>query len=439
MIWLQVGVVLLLIVINGALAMAEMSVVSSNRHRLKLLADRGSRGARIALALAEDPGRFLSTVQIGITLVGVLAGAFGGATLSGPLAAALDRVPAIAPYGEVVAMFVVVVGITFLSIVAGELVPKQLALRNPEPLAAAVALPMSWLLRVSGPAVTILQFSSQRVLALFGEHAAEAKGITEEEVKAVIHEGARAGVLKDLEKEMLSGVMRLADRRAELIMTEREHFATVDLDAPAAAIWTQIRATSHTRVVAVRGRPPRVVGVLEKGALLARLLDGQAADFAEALALPRRIGPTQPATAVLDALREDGAHMLFVADERDRVIGLITAADILHTIVPGFADRGADEGTIVRRDEGEWLVDGDLLVDELVDRLGFLTLPDDRSFDSVAGFMLWHLEHLPVEGEQVRADGFLFEVLDMDGPRIDKVLVRRLGVEASLEDALDSG
>jgi putative hemolysin len=438
-VWLEVGVVLLLIVFNGALAMAEMSVVSSNRHRLKLLADRGSRGARAALALAEDPGRFLSTVQIGITLVGVLAGAFGGATLSEYLAVALDRVPFIAPYGEVAAMFLVVVAITFLSIVAGELVPKQLALRKPEAIAAAAALPMSWLLRLAGPAVTVLQYSSQRLLALLGRQSDESQRITEEEVKAVIHEGARAGVLKDLEREMLSGVMRLADRRAELIMTEREHFATIDLDAPPERVWAQVRATSHTRLVAVRGRPERVVGVLEKGELLALLLEGGAVDFSRALASPPRIGPGQTATAVLDALRESGVHMLFVVDERDAVLGLITAADILHTIVPGFASRGPEEGTIVQRDEHEWLVDGDLLVDELVDQLGFLTLPVDRSFDSVAGFLLWHLEHLPVEGEQLRVDGFVFEVLDMDGPRIDKVLVRRLGLEAALEDALDSG
>jgi putative hemolysin len=438
-IWLEVGVVLLLIVFNGALAMAEMSVVSSNRHRLKMRADRGSRGARMALALAEDPGRFLSTVQIGITLVGVLAGAFGGATLSGHLAVVLDRIPAIEPYGEVVAMFVVVVSITFLSIVAGELVPKQLALRNPEPVAAAVALPMSWLLRLAGPAVTVLQFSSQRLIALFGDQAAGGQAITEEEVKAVIHEGARAGVLKDLEKEMLGGVMRLADRRAELIMTEREHFATVELDAPPAALRAQLRASPHTRLVALSGQPPRVVGVLDKGEVLARLLDGEPADFASVLVTPPRVTPTQPATVVLDSLRAGGVHVLFVVDDADEVIGLITAADILDTIIPGFAARGAEQGTIVRRDEDEWLVDGDLLIDELVDRLGFLTLPDDRSFDSVAGFMLWHLEHLPLEGEEVRADGFVFEVLDMDGPRIDKVLVRRLGIEAALEDALDSG
>ena len=439
MMWVEIGVVLLLILFNGALAMAEMSVVSSNRHRLKLLADRGSRGARVALALAENPARFLSSVQIGITLVGVLAGAFGGATLSEHLAAALNALPFIDPYGEVAAMLIVVVGITFLSIVVGELVPKQLALRQPEKIASAVALPMRWFIRIVGPAVTVLQLASQGVLSLVGEHAGETQGITEEEVKAVIHEGARAGVLKDLEREMLSGVMRLADRRAELIMTEREHFVTVDLDEDPAAIWQHLRTTVHTRVIAVRGQPARVLGLLETRDVLARVLEGGQVDFEQLLVQPPRIPPGMSATALLEGLRDSRTHMLFVVDERDEVIGLITATDILNTIVPGFGARGEDEGAIMLRGEGEWLVDGDLLIDVLVDHLGFITLPADRSFDSVAGFVLWHLERLPVEGEQLRADGYLFEVLDMDGPRIDKVLVTRLDAGAALDDALDSG
>lgn len=439
MMWVEIGVVLLLILFNGALAMAEMSVVSSNKHRLKLLADRGSRGARIALALAENPARFLSSVQIGITLVGVLAGAFGGATLSEHLAAALNAMPLIDPYGEVGAMFIVVVGITFLSIVVGELVPKQLALRRPEAIASAVALPMRWFIRIVGPAVTVLQLASHGVLSLIGERGGAAQGITEEEVKAVIHEGARAGVLKDLEREMLSGVMRLADRRAELIMTEREHFVTVDLDEDPAVIWQHLRTTVHTRVIAVRGQPARVMGLLETRDVLARVLEGGQVDFERLLVQPPRIPPNMSATALLEGLRDSRTHMLFVVDERDDVIGLITATDILNTIVPGFGARGEDEGAIALRGEGEWLVDGDLLIDVLVDHLGFITLPADRSFDSVAGFVLWHLERLPVEGEQLRADGYLFEVLDMDGPRIDKVLVTRLDATTALDDALDSG
>jgi len=446
MIWLEFLIVLLLIVFNAALAMAEMAVVSSNKTRLKLLAERGSRGARVALALAEEPGPFLSTVQIGITLVGVLAGAFGGATLSGHLAAVLNHLPFIAPYGELVSMFIVVVGITFLSIVVGELVPKQLALRNPEAIASIVALPMRWCLRLARPAVAVLQFASRHVLALFGAGADAAQSITEAEVKAVIHEGAKAGVLKDLEREMLSGVMRLVDRRAELIMTERHEFVTIDLDAPPAAVWQQLREAAHTRVVAVRGEPPRVVGLLEARALLARLLDGtrdstydEGIDFDALLSQPPRIGPNLPATELLERLRVDGTHVLFVVDEADEVIGLITASDVLDTIVPGFGARGEDEGTIVTRGEDSWLVDGDLLIDELADHLGLVNLPADRSFDSVAGFLLWHLERLPEAGEQLLIDNYLFEIVDMDGPRIDKVMVTRARSASAIDDALDSG
>lgn len=442
MMWLELLVVLLLIVFNAGLAMAEMAVVSSNRTRLKLLAERGSRGARVALALAEEPGPFLSTVQIGITLVGVLAGAFGGATLSEHLAAALNRLPFVAPYGELVSMFIVVVGITFLSIVVGELVPKRLALRKPEAIAAAVAVPMHWFLGIARPAVAVLEFASRHLLALFGDSGGATQGITEAEVKAVIHEGAKAGVLKDLEREMLSGVMRLADRRAELIMTEREEFVTVDLDAPPARVWQQLRDAEHTRVIAVRGDPPRVVGLLEARALLARLLDApqeQAIDFDALLTQPPRIGPDLPATELLERLRIDGTHVLFVVDEAGEVIGLITASDVLDTIVPGFGARGEDEGTIVVRGEDSWLVDGDLLIDELADHLGLVNLPADRSFDSVAGFLLWHLERLPEVGERLRIDNYLFEIVDMDGPRIDKVIVTRAVTASAGDDTLDSG
>lgn len=441
MMWIELLVVLLLIVFNAGLAMAEMAVVSSNRTRLKVLADRGSRGARVALGLAEEPGAFLSTVQIGITLVGVLAGAFGGATLSEHLAATLNRVPFIAPYGELLAMFIVVVGITFLSIVVGELVPKRLALRNPEGIAAAVALPMGWLLKAARPGVAVLDFASRHILALFGDSGDTAQGITEAEVKAVIHEGAKAGVLKDLEREMLSGVMRLADRRAELIMTERDEFVTVNLDAPPAEVWRQVREAAHTRVIAVRGDPPQVAGLLEARALLARLLDGgiDATDFDALLTQPPRIPPDLPATELLERLRVDGIHVLFVVDDAERVIGLITASDVLDTIVPGFGARGEDEGAIVMRSADSWLVDGDLLIDELADHLGLVQLPVDRNFDSVAGFLLWQLERLPEVGERLRVENYLFEVVDMDGPRIDKVMITREAASAAVDDPLDSG
>lgn len=442
MMWLEILVVLLLIVFNGMLAMAEMAVVSSNRTRLKLLADRGSHGARIALTLAEDPGAFLSTVQIGITLVGVLAGAFGGATLSEYLAESLNRFAFIAPYGEFVAVLVVVIGITFLSIVVGELVPKQLALRDPERVAAVIALPMRVFLRIARPAVAVLDFASSHLLALLGARDTTAQVITEEEVKAVIHEGARAGVLKDLERAMLSGVMRLADRRAELIMTERAQFVTVNLDAPPAEVWQQIRHAAHTRVIAERGKPPQVVGLLEARTVLAHLLD--MADARDArldglLTHPPRIAPNLPATELLERLRNEGTHMLFVVDDADEVLGLITATDVLNTIVPGFGARSDDAGAIVARGEDSWLVDGELLIDELADHLGLVSLPADRSFDSVAGFLLWQFERLPEVGERVRSDGYVFEVVDMDGPRIDKVMVTRSAADAAVDDLLESG
>jgi len=438
-IWFQALTVFLLIVLNGMLAMAELAVVSSSKPRLKLLADRGSRGARIALALAEDTTSFLSTIQVGITLIGVLAGAVGGATLAEEIGRILDRVPWIAPHGEAVAMTLVVMAITLLSIVIGELVPKQLALRQPERIAVAVAPALRWLLRVARPAVRILDVASAFVLRLAGAGDSSSQAITEEEVRAAIHEGAQAGVLKQFEKEMLSGVMRLADRRAELIMTAREDLATVSLDASPEDIWQAVEATSHTRIIAERGAPPRVVGVLQAKDLLSQKLGAGPVDFDRILCQPPRVGLDLPATEALQLIRNTSAHLLLVVDDADEVAGIVTITDVLKAILGDLGEFDPEEPTMRARDDASWLIDGTMLIDIVSDRLGLVSLPVDRSFDSLAGFLLWQFERLPEEGERIQFDGHLFEVIDMDGPRIDKVLVTRLPDSHAEGDELAGG
>lgn len=439
MIWMQALLVLLLILFNGVLSMAELAVVSSSKPRLKLLADRGSRGARAALALAEDTASFLSTIQIGITLIGVLAGAVGGATLAEGIGALLDRLPAVAPHGETVAMVLVVMVITLLSIVVGELVPKQLALRQPERIAVTVAPALRWLLRVARPAVRVLDVASGFMLRLAGGASNQSPSITEEEVRAAIHEGAEAGVLKQFEKEMLSGVMRLADRRAELIMTAREDLATVNLDHTTAEIWAAVAATRHTRLIAERGSPPQVVGMLQAKDLLALQLAGGEPDFAGILCQPPRVGLDLPATEALQLLRTTSAHLLLVVDDSDEVAGIVTVADVLKAIIGELGEANPEAPTMRQQEPGVWIIDGSMLIDVVSDRLGLVSLPAERSFDSLAGFLLWQLERLPEEGEQVVFDGHRFEVIDMDGPRIDKVLVRREPDDPATDDELAGG
>lgn len=336
-------------------------------------------------------------------------------------------------------MVLVVMVITLLSIVVGELVPKQLALRQPERIAVRVAPALRWLLRVARPAVRILDMASGFMLRLAGGSGSPSPSITEEEVRAAIHEGAEAGVLKQFEKEMLSGVMRLADRRAELIMTAREDLATVNLDRSSAEIWAAVAATRHTRLIAERGVPPRVAGMLQAKDLLALQLAGGAPDFEGILCQPPRVGLDLPATEALQLLRNNSAHLLLVVDESDEVAGIVTVADVLKAIIGDLGEVGPEQPTMREQEPGVWLIDGSMLIDVVSDRLGLVSVPAERSFDSLAGFLLWQLERLPTEGEQVVFDGHLFEVIDMDGPRIDKVLVRRQPENHPADDELAGG
>jgi putative hemolysin len=425
MLALEITLVLVLIAVNGYLAMSELAVVSARRSRLQRLAEAGSRGASMALALAEHPGRFLSTVQIGITLVGVLAGAFSGATLAERLADYLEARGVVTGVADTLAVALVVAAITYLSLIVGELVPKQLALRNAERVAASVARPMTLLARWAAPAVWVLDASSRFLLRLFGSHPPEAPHVTEEEIKSLIAEAETAGVVEPEEKQMITGVMRLGDRPAKSVMTPRHDVDWVDLEADAATIRAKFRTSGHSRLPAGCGSVDEIVGVIRAKDLLDAWLDGR---VVEPKALVRDVPVvTELADAleVIEVLRKSPVDMAIVVDEYGTFQGLVTLADILEAIAGEFAGpEAAAAQRAVRRDDGSWLLDGAMPCDEAGELLG-TTLPTGDSFHTLAGFVLWLFKRVPNAGEAVEWKGWRFEVVDLDSRRIDKVLASR--------------
>ncbi|MBR0681619.1 HlyC/CorC family transporter [Roseomonas eburnea] len=423
---LEIGVILLLVLLNGAFAMSELAIVSSRRSRLIALERRGSLGAAAALALADDPQRFLPTVQVGITLVGIVAGAFGGARLSGTLGAALDAIPGIAPYGGEASFALVVIVITYLSLILGELVPKQVALRNPERVAVVVSRPLASLARVSAPVVWVLGKSSAFVLRLFGPAVPGEQSVTEEEVKAVVAEGAQAGALETEERHMIERVLRLADKPVRALMTPRNDLAWLDRSDTPADIAARLRASTVTRFVVADGRVDNVVGVVAAKDLLDQMLEGGPMSIAAALRQPLVLPDTLTALDALERLRGDRLGMALVMDEYGSFEGVVTASDLLEAIVGDLGPpEPAADGVAVERADGSLLLDGSMPSDELRARLELPELPGAGTYHTVAGLMLALLKRVPKEGDRIVWAGWRFEVVDMDGRRVDKVLASR--------------
>jgi putative hemolysin len=425
--WLEILVLLALVLLNGYFAMAELAVVSARPARLEALArQKASRAARQALALARDPGRVLSTVQIGITLVGISAGAFGAARLAEPLGAGLARVPLLAPISEEIAYALMVVVITYLSLIVGELVPKHLALRAPERIAALVAPTIDLLSRISTPAVWLLDRSSRFVLRLLGSETQPAETVTEEEVRMLIAEGTRTGVFHRQEQDMIGRVLRLADRPLRAIMTPRVELVWLDVDNDPAKIARVIRESGHSRFPVGRGSLDDVLGVVQVRSLLEACLAGQPLDLRAALRPVLVLPDSTPVLRALEALRQARASMALVVDEYGEVEGVVTVEDVLEAVVGDMPERRlGEEPAIVEREDGSLLMDGMLAIDEVKLALGFDNLPEEGSYHTLAGFLLAQLGRVPQEGETVAYGGWRFEVVDMDGRRIDKVLVRR--------------
>ena len=420
--FLEILLVLLLIGVNGLLAMSELAVVSSRPVRLRSRAERGDRGAAIALRLAEDPGKFLSTVQIGITLVGVLAGAFSGATIGLRLAEVLPEFGIPAAAANEVGVGLVVVGITYLSLIVGELVPKQIALAAPERVAGAVAPAMLLLSRVAAPVVWLLDRSGALVLRLIGHSGQREPSVSDEEIRTMLSEAAGAGVIHRAEKDLIGGVMRFSDRRARGLMTPRRDVETARVDETRAEILARFRTSGHSRLPLERDGPDDIVGVLHSRDLLATT---DAAFDARALVRPApAIQETMPALDVIDRLRTSPCHMLLVHDEYGHFEGIVTPMDVLGAIAGGFDATETDEPRLVERADGSLLVAGWMPADEFIERLD-LTIPGPRAAETVAGLVIEHLGEMPRVGQTVDVDGWRMEIIDMDGLRIDKLIVRR--------------
>lgn len=425
----EIAVVFVLIALNGFFALSELAVVSSRRSRLRSLAQEGRRGAHMALALAADPGRFLSTVQIGITAVGLIAGAYSGATLSADLNAYLLARGLTHSAADWLAYAVVFSAITYLSLIVGELVPKNLALRNAEKIACAVAPLMTTLSRVAAPAVYLLDVSTKAVFSvLMRQSTPDQITVTEDEIRALVAEAETVGVLESGERRMITGVLRLGDRPVRGIMTPRTEVDWVDVTVPAAQIAERILATSHTRLPVGEGSPDFLIGVLRTRDPLADLAKGKRLDIKQHVRKAPVILDTTDALGALEKLRDAEMPMGLIHDEYGHFEGVVTPADILETIAGVFrSDVGEGEPQAIPRDDGSWLLSGSMAADEMADELG-ITLHAKRDYQTVAGFVLAHLRHLPETGEAVEVSGWRFEVVDLDGRRIDKVLAVRVPI-----------
>lgn len=420
----EISIVVILTLLNGVLAMSELAVVSSRPVRLKLLADQGNKGATIALRLADDPGRFLSTVQIGITLVGVLSGAFSGATLGARLAGWLETQSLSETWADGLGVGSVVVAITYLSLIVGELVPKQIALRAPEAVASKVAPAMALLSRVALPLVWLLNASGKTVLALLGQKGETDERMSDEEIRTVLAEAHSAGVIEAEESEMISGVMRLADRTARGLMTPRRDVEVIDIEDDLAEIREQLRNSQRSRLPVRRGASDEILGVLFVKDALDAFLQGTNLDVRSLMRDTLVVSDLTGAMDVIQSLRKSPAHMVLVYDEYGHFEGIVTSGDILEAITGVFREDDTEEPAMVEREDGSFLVAGWMPIDEFADEMGF-ALDQEPGYETVAGFVIDELKRLPSLGDSFTAKGWHFEVIDLDGRRIDKLLVKK--------------
>ena len=430
----DIGILLLLLLANGVLAMAEMAVVSSRKPRLQSMATAGKPGAAKALALAESPGDLLSTVQIGITAIGILTGVFSGATLAAPLADLLRWVPALAPYASQLAILLVVVLTTYLSLIIAELTPKRIALNSPEEIASMIAPPMSTLAKIAHPLVVLLDRSSALLTRLLGMRPSDAPAVTDEEVRIMLQQGAQLGIFEPIEEEIVTQVFRLSDRRASAIMTPRPDIDWIDVGQSTQELSDLIMESSHSRFPLAEGTLDRVIGILFVRDLITQRLTTQEVDL-RSLARPALFLPeSMAALDVIEQMRESRSHIALIINEYGGLEGLITISDIVEAILGAVEVTDIEqEPPVVQRDDGSWLVEGMWPVDLFQKHFDLVALPDQEELDyqTVGGMIMAILEQVPVVGSHVQVDGYRLEVVDMDGRRVDKVLVQRIEGQAS--------
>ena len=424
--WLDLLLILALIALNGVLAMSEMAIVSSREARLRAMAKNGSKGAACALSLSAEPGRFLSTVQIGITLIGILAGAFSGAALGLPVGQRLALLGIDPETASTLGFGLVILLTTYASLVIGELVPKQFALRSPERIAAAVARPMTWMATLTSPLVWALDLTSAAIFRALGMNRESKNVVTAEELHLVVAEAKTAGVLEESERAIISGIVRLADRPVREVMTPRTEIDWIDVGSTRDEIRATLQSTPHSRLPVARGSVDEIVGVISTRDLLMTVLDGGEIDLAKLARYAPVIPDLMDAMDALAVLRSADVPLALVHDEYGHLDGIVTPGSILAALAGAFASdlEQDDDPPCVERDDGSWLVSGAANADLLADRLG-IALPAERDYSTVAGFALEVLRHLPETGERFQFDTWTFEVVDMDGRKIDKLLASR--------------
>lgn len=424
----EILIVCLLILANSILSMSEMAIVSARKTRLQQRAKRGEKGAQTALRLTEEPTRFLSTVQVGITLIGILSGAFGGATIAEQISAALDNIIFLRPYSEAIGVGVVVIVITYFSLVIGELVPKRIALNNAERIAVRVAGLMKRLSRLMSPVVSLLSISTEAVLRLLGIKPSSDPTITEEEIKMMIYEGARSGVFEEAEQEMVEHVFRLGNRRISTLMTYRTGILWLDIEDPLEDNLRKIVEARYSRYPLCQGNLDEVLGIVQVKDIFAQYQHGQPIDLSAAIRPALFVPEATSALELLEHFRIKKEHLTLVIDEFGGVVGLVTMNDVLEAIVgdiPTIEDL-QEEPAIVQREDGSLLLDGTLSIDEVKDFLSIDELPgeNEAAYETLGGMLMTELGRIPDVGDQLFWRGILFEIVDMDGYRVDKVLVK---------------
>ena len=425
MAYLEIALIAALILVNGALAMSELAVVSSRQARLKALVQQDVKGARRALELASEPGRFLSTVQVGITLIGIVAGAVSGATVGRRLGDVLVSFGVPPALGEPLGFGVAVAVITYFSLVVGELVPKQIALRNPEAIACRVAPAMSILSTAATPVVWLLDLSGRAVLRLLGKGDVSAARVTDEEIRTLVAEAESAGVIEPGERHMIAAVMRLGDRLVSAVMTPRHDVDMIDLESSPEEIARQFASSPHSRLPAYQRSSDEILGVIQAKDMARALLEDPRPDFGSLVQNAPVIPEMTDALDAVEVLKSSTIHMGLVYDEYGEFLGIVTSADILEAIVGAFrTDEGPAEDEAVQRADGSFLIPGGMPADEFAELLG-ISLPAPRPYQTVAGFVLDQLGYLPSLGQGFNAHGWQFEIVDLDGRRIDKIIAAR--------------
>lgn len=422
----EIAFILLLFIINGVFAMAEISVVSAKKPRLRRLAEQGNPAAAVALELAESPNRFLSTVQVGITLVGIFAGALGGATLTSELAAPIGQIGFLAPYADKLAFGLVVAIITYFSLVLGELVPKRLGLSNPEAMAMRIARPMHWLSRAAGPLVSFLSFSTEALLRLLGFKAEKESIVSEEEVRVLMQEGVRAGAFNKVESHIIHSALELDQLPVREIMTPRPKVIWINQDDRHDQIWHKVVVSNHSHFPVYRENRDDLVGIVSVKAIYANLAANAGVNIKDLMTRPLVVPETQTVLQLVESFKQSGKHIALVADEFGNIVGLVTLNDVMEAILGEFPTQGERAKPEARkREDGSWLIDGMIDLEAVEKALPGFQFGGGAytQYQTLAGFVVKALGRVPKEGETFEAGGFIFEVLDMDRHRVDKVLV----------------